>query len=41
MGQVHSGLLEAALRLGIRPKMAGYYRLRDFQLTDENERIVA
>jgi len=41
MGQVHSGLLEAALRLGIRPKMAGYYRLKDFQLNDENERIVA
>ena len=32
MGQAHSGLEEAALRLGIRPRMAGYYRKKDFQL---------
>ena len=32
MGLVHSGLEEAALRLGIRPRMAGIYRKKDFQL---------
>jgi len=31
MGLVHSGLEEAALRLGIRHRMAGYYRKKDFQ----------
>jgi hypothetical protein len=32
MGQVHSGLEEAALRLGIRHRMAGPYRKKDFEL---------
>jgi hypothetical protein len=31
MGLVHSGLEEAALRLGIRHRMAGFYRKKDFQ----------
>jgi flagellin-like hook-associated protein FlgL len=32
MGVVHSGLEEAALRLGIRHRMAGPYRKKDFEL---------
>ncbi|MFM1960938.1 MAG: hypothetical protein RL588_2455 [Pseudomonadota bacterium] len=32
MGQVHSGLEEAALRLGIRHRMIGPYRKKDFEL---------
>jgi hypothetical protein len=32
MGQAHSGLEEAALRLGIRPRMGGPYRKKDFRL---------
>jgi hypothetical protein len=32
MGQVHSGLEEAALRLGMRPRMAGMYRKNAFDL---------
>lgn len=41
MGLVHSGLEEAALRLGIRPRMGGPYFKKDFRMSDENERIVA
>ena len=41
MGKVHSGLEEAALRLGIRHRMGGTYFKKDFRLSDENERIVA
>jgi hypothetical protein len=32
MGQAHAGLEEAALRLGIRPRMGGPYRKKDFRL---------
>jgi hypothetical protein len=32
MGVVHSGLEEAALRLGIRHRMGGPYRKKDFEL---------
>lgn len=43
MAQVHSGLEEAALRLGIRPRMAGPYRKNQFDLflADESDRNVA
>jgi len=42
MGKVHSGLEEAALRLGIRPRMIGPYFKRDFRLHDDQaERTVA
>ena len=41
MGKVHSGLEEAALRLGMRPRMGGIYFKKDFRMVDENERIVA
>jgi len=44
MGQVHSGLEEAALRLGIRPRMGGPYRKNQFdrlRLEDEADRNVA
>ena len=42
MGVVHSGLEEAALRLGIRPRMIGPYRKSDFRLqANESERSVA
>ena len=39
MGKVHSGLEEAALRLGIRPRMAGPYRKSDFRhlLSDDQK----
>ncbi|MCA6258638.1 MAG: hypothetical protein IM650_11155, partial [Phenylobacterium sp.] len=42
MGQVHSGLEEAALRLGIRPRMVGPYNKDAFKLQEDNDqRIVA
>jgi flagellin-like hook-associated protein FlgL len=42
MGKVHSGLEEVALRLGIRPRMAGFYRKSDFRLSvSDEERNVA
>lgn len=42
MGQVHSGLEEAALRLGIRPRMVGPYRKSDFRLSaEESDRSAA
>jgi hypothetical protein len=42
MGKVHSGLEEAALRLGMRPRMAGFYRKSDFRLSaSDEERNVA
>ena len=42
MGLVHSGLEEAALRLGIRHRMAGPYRKKDFELfLSGDERNVA
>ena len=42
MGGVHSGLVEAALRLGIRPRMIGPYCADSFRLQqDENHRSVA
>ena len=42
MGKVHSGLEEAALRLGIRPQMAGYLPKRAFRLSvSDEERNVA
>ena len=42
MGVVHSGLEEAALRLGIRHRMAGPYRKKDFELfLSGDERNVA
>ena len=42
MAQVHSGLEEAALRLGIRHRMIGPYRKSDFRLqVEESERSVA
>lgn len=41
MGQVHSGLEEAALRLGIRHRMVGPYRKSDFDLflADEQRNV--
>ena len=42
MGQVHSGLVEAALRLGIRTRMAGPFCMDKFRLQqDEDQRSVA
>lgn len=42
MGQVHSGLVEAALRLGIRHRMVGPYNKENFRLQqDEDQRSVA
>jgi hypothetical protein len=42
MGVVHSGLEEAALRLGIRHRMGGPYRKKDFELfLSGDERNVA
>lgn len=42
MGGVHSGLVEAALRLGIRPRMVGPYCIDSFRLQqDEDHRSVA
>ena len=42
MGLVHSGLEEAALRLGIRHRLGGPYRKKDFELfLSGDERHVA
>ena len=42
MGKVHSGLEEAALRLGIRHRLGGPYRKKDFELfLSGDERHVA
>ena len=42
MGEVHSGLIEAALRLGIRTRMVGPYCHDKFRLQqDEDQRSVA
>lgn len=42
MGHVHSGLIEAALRLGIRTRMVGPYCPDRFRLQqDEDQRSVA
>jgi hypothetical protein len=39
---VHSGLVEAALRLGLRLRMVGPYNKENFKLQqDEDERVVA
>lgn len=39
---VHSGLVEAALRLGLRLRMVGPYNKEKFKLQqDEDERVVA
>jgi len=43
MGQVHSGLEEAALRLGIRPRMGGFLPKgsAEWRLPPEEQRVVA
>jgi flagellin-like hook-associated protein FlgL len=42
MGHVHLGLVEAALRLGIRTRMAGPFCMDKFRLQqDEDQRSVA
>jgi hypothetical protein len=44
MGQAHSGLEEAALRLGVRTRMAGPMRKDQFdrfKLSDDADRNVA